>query len=52
VTRLPGATVADTVARTQARWLVATDRPEGWTHRLPDWPADALAFGHWRVLHR
>jgi 4-amino-4-deoxy-L-arabinose transferase-like glycosyltransferase len=54
VSREPGATVAETMRATGARWMAALDddRPAGWMRRLPDWPADALELGRWRLIHR
>ncbi|HVZ72304.1 MAG TPA: glycosyltransferase family 39 protein [Polyangia bacterium] len=52
VTRTPRATVAETRLATGARWFAAYDHPGGWIERLPDWPRDALAFGHWRLFKR
>jgi hypothetical protein len=53
-TREPSRTVDETVRATGARWLAAYDdgRPSSWTKRLPDWPADALELGRWRLIHR
>ncbi|HVU50467.1 MAG TPA: hypothetical protein VHL80_07255, partial [Polyangia bacterium] len=53
-TREPSATVAETLRATGARWLAAHDdgRPSAWTRRLPDWPADAVELGRWRLIHR
>jgi hypothetical protein len=53
-TREPSGTVAETMRTTGARWLAAHDdgRPDAWTRRLPDWPADALELGRWRLIHR
>jgi 4-amino-4-deoxy-L-arabinose transferase-like glycosyltransferase len=52
VTREPAATVAATAAATGARWFAGYDRSGGWPRRLPDWPADSLAFGRWRLARR
>ena len=54
ITREPAATVAETMRVTGARWMAARadDRPSTWTTRLPDWPADALELGRWRLIHR
>jgi dolichyl-phosphate-mannose-protein mannosyltransferase len=52
VTREPGPTVAATVRATGARFLAGYDQDGGWPHRLPDWPADDLRFGHWRLIAR
>jgi len=53
-TREPAGTVAETLRATGARWIAAHDdgRPAAWTKRLPDWPADALELGRWRLIHR
>jgi 4-amino-4-deoxy-L-arabinose transferase-like glycosyltransferase len=53
-TRAPARTLAETARATGARWLAAhdDDRPSAWTRRLPDWPADALELGRWRIVHR
>jgi 4-amino-4-deoxy-L-arabinose transferase-like glycosyltransferase len=42
-TREPAGTVGQTARATGATWFAAydDDRPEAWTRRLPDWPADA-----------
>jgi 4-amino-4-deoxy-L-arabinose transferase-like glycosyltransferase len=59
ITRVASPTVAETLARTGARWLAAYDgAPETpgasasiWRQMLAaDWPADSLRFGHWRLL--
>jgi len=65
VTREPGATVADSMRATGARFVAGYDRPDGtgWPHRLPDWPRDqhdtgdtdgggGTRFGRWRVVSR
>jgi 4-amino-4-deoxy-L-arabinose transferase-like glycosyltransferase len=52
VTREPRDTVAETLRATGARFLVGYDRDGGWPRRLPDWPARAVRFGHWRLLAR
>jgi 4-amino-4-deoxy-L-arabinose transferase-like glycosyltransferase len=52
VTREPAATVAASMAATGARWVAGYEHPGGWPSRLPDWPADALAFGRWRLAAR
>jgi hypothetical protein len=53
-TREPAPTFAETMRATGARWLAAhdDDRPSAWTKRFPDWPADALELGRWRLIHR
>jgi hypothetical protein len=50
LTREPGPSVAQTIASTGARWLAVRD--DSWAPRLAsDWPAGALRFGRWRLLH-
>ncbi|HXI54979.1 MAG TPA: glycosyltransferase family 39 protein [Polyangia bacterium] len=50
LTREPGRSVAQTIASTGARWLAVRD--DSWAPRLAsDWPAGALRFGRWRLLH-
>ncbi|MEA2699383.1 MAG: hypothetical protein QOI66_3654 [Myxococcales bacterium] len=50
LTRQPGRSVAETLASTGARWLAVRD--DSWAPRLAsDWPAGALRFGRWRLLH-
>ncbi len=49
-TRQPGATVAETLTATGARWLAAHD--DSWAARLgAAWPPGALRFGGWRLVH-
>ena len=49
-TRTPSATLAETRARTEASWFAAHDASWGKT-AIPDWPADGLRFGGWRLAH-
>jgi hypothetical protein len=49
ITRSPERTVAETLARTGAAWLAVHDA--WWAHFAADWPATALRFGHWRLIH-
>jgi hypothetical protein len=52
VTREPEPTVAATMRATGARFVVGYDEDGGWPRRLPDWPRDAVAIGHWRIAAR
>ncbi|HEV3031123.1 MAG TPA: hypothetical protein VG319_05735, partial [Polyangia bacterium] len=54
MTREPSRTVAETLRVTGARWMAALDdeRSTAWMRRLPDWPADSLELGRWRLIHR
>ena len=47
-TRTPSPTVAETRARTFASWFAAHDWSWGRTP-IPDWPADGVRLGRWRV---
>lgn len=49
-TRTPSATLAETRRRTQASWFAAHDWSWG-KSAIPDWPADGVRFGRWRVAH-
>jgi hypothetical protein len=52
VTREPRATVAESMSATGARIIVGYDDEGGWPRRLPDWPADDVRIGRWRVVTR
>jgi hypothetical protein len=49
VTRTPRPTLRETMRATGARFVVGYDHPGGWPRTLPDWPAGASRFGHWRL---
>ena len=56
ITRAASPTVAETLARTGARWLAVYDggpaSPGPWAPMLAaDWPSASVRFGHWRLLH-
>ena len=52
ITRIPRATVRDSLLSTGAQLMVGYDQAGGWPRTLPDWPHSGRHFGHWIVIGR